>query len=409
MGDLGRPGLKRLLMSAAAATVMTAAGSAAHAGGYKVTPLVTDDQSVLATLGYGSAPIIDPALINPWDIANSGSGPWVIANTGGEAGGAPGTATSYTGAGAIASAPISIPQGSGPPFGPTGDVYAGGAGFTLPSGKTAEYIFDNLDGSISGWDGSSANAQTLLAGRGPGGNLAVYTGLEIGAYNNQNLLYAVNDITGKIDVFNTSLAAVSLPGSFVDPGANPGGLAPFNIQALSDGHLWVTYAVPGPTASRQPLGSGFVDEFNMDGTFVKRFATGGLLDSPWGVAIAPSNFGAYSNDVLIGNVDDDDIGLGYISAYDPITGASLGTLDENGKPIVLPGLWALQFGAGGQSGPTNELYFTAGIGIESHGLFGQISAVPEPATWAMMLAGFGLVGGSMRRSERRSGRPIQMT
>ena len=306
-------------------TLVTIA-STAHAGGYAVTPLVTDDQAVLATLGYGAAPTTDTALVNPWDFANAGTGAWVVANTGANGGGVvAGTATSYSGAGQITSPTISIPQAVGPahggmtgPVGPTGDVYAGGAGFTLPGGASAQYIFSNLDGSISGWDGSSASAQTLIAGRGPGGNLAAYTGLEIDTYNGQNLLYAPNNITGNIDVFNTALAPVTLPGAFVDPGPNPGGLLPFNIQALSDGHLWVTYAVPGPPASGQSLGSGFVSEFNTDGTFVKRFATGGLLDSPWGVAIAPSNFGAYSNDVLIGNFNDND-GLGYITAYDPNT------------------------------------------------------------------------------------------
>jgi uncharacterized protein (TIGR03118 family) len=384
-----------------------AIASGAHAGGYKVTPLVTDDQAVLATLGYGSAPTTDPALVNPWDIANPGTGSWVIANTGGAGGGAVlGTATSYSGTGQITSPTVSIPQEVGPaygsmggPVGPTGVVYAGGAGFTLPGGASAQYIFDNLDGSISGWDGSSSSAKTLIAGRGPSGNLAAYTGLELATYNGQSLLYAANNITGNIDVFSNALAPVKLPGSFVDPGPNPGGLLPFNIQLLSDGHLWVTYAVAGPPASGQPLGSGFVDEFNTDGTFVKRFATGGDLDSPWGAAIAPSNFGAYSNDVLIGNFNDDS-GLGYIGAYDPTTGAYLGTLNENGSPIVLPGLWGLQFGGGGQSGPTNALYFAAGIGDENHGLFGQIEAVPEPATWALALLGFGTIGVQLRSRRR---------
>jgi uncharacterized protein (TIGR03118 family) len=404
--NFNKPGLKTWLRSAAAVAAVAVA-STAHAGGYTVTPLVTDDQAVLATLGYGPAPTTDPALVNPWDFANSGTGPWVIANAGGNGSGiVAGTATSYSGTGQIASPTITIPQAVGPaqggtigPVGATGDVYAAGAGFTLPGGAPAQYIFDNLDGSISGWDGVSNSAQTMLAGRGPGGNLAAYTGLELDTYNGQNLLYAANNITGNIDVFNTALAPVTLPGAFVDPGPNPDGLTPYNIQALSDGHLWVTYAVPGPTSSAQPLGSGFVDEFNTDGTFVKRFATGGLLDSPWGVVIAPSDFGAYSNDVLIGNFNDDD-GLGYITAYDPNTGAYLGTLDENGAPIVLPGLWALQFGSGGQSGPTNELYFTAGIGTENHGLFGQISAVPEPGTWALALLGLAAIGVQLRQRRR---------
>ena len=157
--------------------VAVGAASTALAGGYQVNPLVTDDQSVLATLGYGAAPTTDPALVNPWDFANSGTGPWVIANAGGNGGGVvAGTASVYSGTGQIRSPTVTIPQEVGPahggmtgPVGPTGDVYAGGAGFTLPSGASAQYIFDNLDGSISGWDGTSASAQTIIPGRGPGG------------------------------------------------------------------------------------------------------------------------------------------------------------------------------------------------------------------------------------------------
>ena len=398
---------RRLALATAAIVRL---GSAAGAGGYRVNPLVTDEQSVLATLGYGPAPTIDPALVNPWDFANAGTGPWVIANAGGNGGGVvAGTASVYSGTGQLRAPTVTIPQEVGPahggmtgPVGPTGDVYAGGLGFKLPSGAPAQYIFSNLDGSISGWDGVSGSAQTIIPGRGPGGNLAVYTGLEIGASGGQTLLYAPNNITGAIDVFDTSFNPVSLPGSFSDPGPNPDGLLPFNIQSAG-GHMWVTYAAGGPGAASAPLGSGFVSEFNMDGTFVKRFATGGMLSSPWGVAIAPSDFGAYSNDVLIGNFNDAG-GLGFISAYSQ-SGAFLGLLDENGAPIVLPGLWALQFGAGGDNGPTDDLYFTAGIGVENHGLFGDIAAVPEPGAWSLMIVGMGAAGAALRRG-RRSRRPV---
>ena len=146
----------------------------------------------------------------------------MIANAGGSGGGPTlGTATVYSGSGQILSPTVSIPEGASPPFGPTGDVYAGGTGFKLPSGAQAQYIFDNLDGSISGWDGTSGAAQTILAGRP--GNLAAYTALEIGTSGGQSYLYAANNITGTIDVLNTSYNKVSLAGNFVDPGPNPGG------------------------------------------------------------------------------------------------------------------------------------------------------------------------------------------
>ena len=364
---------RALAMAGASLLAVAACAAPAAAAGYKVNPLVTDDQSVLATLPYGPAPTVDPALINPWDFANASVGPWVVANAGGPGAGAPGTATIYNGAGKSRMVTITIPQGGSPPYGPTGVVYARGAGFRLPGGGPAEFIFDDLDGSISGWNPYLASAVTLVPGRA-GGNLAAYTGLEIATLNGQSYLYAANNITGAIDVFDVHYAKVTLPGSFVDPHPNPHHLLPFNIQNLA-GHMWVTYATPGPPSSSQPLGSGFVSEFNLDGTFVRRFAYGGRLSSPWGIAIAPANFGQFSNAVLIGNFNDGPAN-GFINAYDQTTGAYLGVLEQNGKRIVLPGLWALQFGNGGNGGKTNHLYFTAGIGQENHGLFGDISVVP---------------------------------
>lgn len=364
---------KALEVAGVSLLALAVCAAPAAAAGYTVHPLVTDDQAVLATLPYGPAPTVDPALINPWDFANASVGPWVVANAGGPGAGAPGTATVYNGAGMSRMTTITIPQGSSPPYGPTGVVFVGGAGFRLPGGGAATYVFDDLDESISGWNPYLTSAVTLVPGR-DGGNLAAYTGLEVATLNGADYLYAANNITGAIDVFDVNYKKVSLPGGFVDPKPNPKHLLPFNIQNLA-GHMWVTYAVPGPPASAQTIGSGFVSEFNLDGTFLRRFTYGGRLSSPWGIAIAPANFGHFSNDVLIGNFNDGSAN-GFINAYDPTTGAYLGLLQQNGRKIVLPGLWALQFGNGGNGGKTNHLYFTAGIGQENHGLFGEISAAP---------------------------------
>ena len=284
---------RRRAISAAAVTAIAAsllvlaAAASATAGGYRVHPLVTDDQSVLATLPYGPAPTVDPALINPWDFANSSSGPWVIANTGGPGAGAPGAATVYNGAGKSKMMTVAIPESAGPPYGPTGAVYVGGAGFKLPGDRPAKYVFDNLDGSLSGWNPQLSSAVTVVPGR-DGGNLAAYTGLEVATVDGRPYLYAVNNITGAIDIFDSHYQKASLAGSFVDPGPNPDGLLPFNIQNL-DGHMWVTYAIPGPPASGAPLGSGFVSEFTLDGVFMRRFATGGRLSSPWGIATSTTD------------------------------------------------------------------------------------------------------------------------
>ena len=165
-----------------------------------------------------------------------------------------------------------------------------------------------------------------------------------------------------------------------------------------NGNIWVTYAAA--SAATAPLGSGFVDEYSSGGTFIRRFATGGDLASPWGVALAPSDFGAYSNDLLIGNFTHGT--YGYISAYDPTTGAFEGLLsDGGGQRIAIDGLWDFDFGEGGASGPTNTLFFAAGIDSEAHGLFGTLRAVPEPATWAMMILGIALMGARIRSDRRR--------
>ncbi len=202
---------------------------------------------------------------------------------------------------------------------------------------------------------------------------AVYKGLAIGSVGTDNFLYAANFHAGTIDVFDKNFAPASLAGSFSDPRI-PTGFAPFNIQNL-EGKLYVTYAKQDATKHDDVAGkgNGFVDVFDTDGNFIQHVASRGHLNSPWGLVFAPADFGRFSNDLLVGNFGD-----GRINAYSwegdhfHFHGQLRG---PDGQPITIDGLWALRFGNGApNSGPTNFLFFTAGINGEDDGLFGSLSA-----------------------------------
>ena len=186
---------------------------------------------------------------------------------------------------------------------------------------------------------------------------AVYDGLAISASTTtaSPMIYAANFHSGAIDVFDTNYAAVSLPGAFTDP-AVPAGFAPFNIQNLG-GKLYVTYAKQDAAKKLDVagVGNGYVSVYDLNGNLLQHLVSGGPLNSPWGVALAPVNFGAFAGDLIVDNFGD-----GYLNAFDPGTGAAVGTLqDQNGNPIKLPGLWGLFFGNGGNGGDVNALYFAS--------------------------------------------------
>ena len=219
-------------------------------------------------------------------------------------------------------------------------------------------------------------------------------------------LYAANGATGGIDVFDGAFNLIKAPGVFVDPNL-PSGLVPFNVQDIG-GKVYVTYAPAGRAAQTgATAGMGVVDAFDENGNLLQRVVTGGALAAPWGVALAPSNFGQFSGDLLVGNFSFLDSG---INAFDPTTGllegmipidAGLNAMGMNNSP---GGLWDLTFGGGG-SGSPNTLYFTDGINGETDGLFGAITSVPETSTWLMMLAGFS--GMALVAARRRWTSPVK--
>ena len=313
----------------------------------------------------GLAQVTDANLANPWGVSFSATSPFWVSDQGSN------TSTLYsvtpTGVsrlGLVVGIPIT---GSGPQ-GPTGQVFNNTSSFDV-NGRPAFFIFANLNGTISGWNGGTTATTEWTT---PG---AVYTGLAIATNSSGSFLYAADGAQNRIDVFDGTFTPFSFgPNSFVDPKL-PAGLVPFNIASIN-GDLFVTYAPAGHAAqiSAQP-GQGAVAEFTTSGVFVSQFTAGGKLASPWGVAMAPAGFGQFSGDLLVGNFSFLD---STINAFDPSTGTPRGTLsDSNGNAITNPGLWTLTFGNGANAGSPNTLYFTAGIDGEQHGLLGSLQPVPS--------------------------------
>lgn len=310
--------------------------------------------------GYDAA-MIDKNLKNPWGIAIAPSGPiWISDNY-------TGLTTVYDATGKTLIPAITIPSADPSGTGtPTGQVFNNTSDFIIPSNmEKSRFIFDSEDGTISAW--SSGNTAIIVVDRS--GQGAVYKGLALAQAGTANYLYAADFKGGKIDVFDKDFKYVSGM-SFNDPDI-PSGFAPFNIQNIG-GMLYVAYAKqkgPDNEEDQPGVGNGYVDIFKPDGSLVKRFASRGKLNSPWGIAMAPSEFGLGENAVLIGNFGD-----GKINVYNS-QGKFKGQLKNlKGQVIAIDGLWALTFpGDNVTSINSNWLFFTAGPEDEEHGLFGYLT------------------------------------
>jgi uncharacterized protein (TIGR03118 family) len=346
----------------------TRPSAAAVSGVYHQTNLVSDLP--------GLALIQDPDLVNPWGISLSGGSPFWVANNGS------GTSTLYAGDHVSPPVPltknalvVTIPDGL-----PTGTVFntGGTTDFVVksPGGASgrAAFLFASQMGIVSGWNPNvpaPGSKQAQVGGTGD----AVYTGLAIGQVGTATYLYAADFEHGKIDVYDGTFHTPNPPldGSFNDPNI-PNSYSNFNIQNIG-GKLYVTYAQQShkDPEDETDRGSGFVDVFDTSGHLLQRLILGNHLNAPWGLALAPPNFGAFSNALIVGN-----FGNGNLQAFDPDSGKYLGQLkDEGGKPIVIDGLWGITFGNGGNGGDKNALYFAAGIDDETHGLFGSLRAVSQ--------------------------------
>lgn len=356
--SLAIPIIATLVMCSSAANATTT---------FDLTNLVTDDPSV------NSAKITDPNLVNAWGISFSSTGAFWISDN------AKGVSTIYsvnpaTNATSKVGLTVTIP-GAGSV---TGQVFNGNS--TAFNGDP--FLFVSEDGTVSGWRSAlGATAETFA----PASN-AIYKGVAEANVGGHGYLYAANFASGAIDVMKGDAAAPALSGNFADP-TLPSGYAPFNIQDLN-GKLYVAYAqqTPGSGDETAGPGLGYVSVFDSQGNFLERIASQGSLDAPWGLAIAPSSFGEYAGDLLVGNFGD-----GTISAFNLITHSFIGQLmGSNGKPLSIDGLWGLSVGNNGGAGSSQTLYFTAGPNGEANGLFGAVSAVPLPP--ALWLFGSALVG-----------------
>jgi uncharacterized protein (TIGR03118 family) len=331
--------------------------------GYQQTNLV----------GYASGVArVSDASLNGWGMASMPDGSFAVANTF-----ATGQATLYSSSGRVLrriTVPISASEAPGSVSHPTGVVYNASKDFVISAnGKSApaSLIFDSFDGTISGWNPKVDPTQAIvMVDNGAGGD--IYTGLDMARNSHgQNVLYATDFTKNRVEMFNGDYSDI---GSFTDPSVasiEPS-FGAWSVQAVKN-KLYVTYA------SLENTHGGVVDVFDTDGNLltphhlVANTFDAGPLENPWGVVQAPASFGAYSHDLLIGNV----AGAGNINVFNPSTGAYLGQLEQpDGDPISITGLWALEFGDGtAHGGKTNELFFDAGPNapdVSINGLFGAI-------------------------------------
>jgi uncharacterized protein (TIGR03118 family) len=318
----------------------------------------------------GVADHTDPNLVNAWGIAfNPNAVVWVADN-------GTGKSTLYDGTGEPQALIVTVPlpgNVSGASA-PTGIVFNSSSNFIVskgPASGAAAFIFATEDGTISGWNPTvDATNAILMVDKSASG--ALYKGITLAGNGTAHYLYATDFHNSRVDVFDSSFQPATLSGSFSDP-TIPAGYGPFGIQNIN-GDIYVTYAKQDADKVDDVKGKGFgyVNVFDSNGNLIRRFASKGKLNAPWGLAMAPSRFGKFSNRLLVGNFGD-----GTINAFDVATGKAVGTLQKSqGKNLTIDGLWGLSFGNGVRDQPTDTLFFTAGPNDEAHGLYGFIEPAP---------------------------------
>ncbi len=323
---------------------------AAHDRGnnYRVTILVSNETD--------EAPVVDPLLVNAWGIAASDTGPWWVADNGS------GYSTVYNGDGDKLPLEVKVPGA------PTGTVHNGSTQFQMAAGTPATFLFASEDGTFSAWN-STVDPNAVVVFSDPGSN---YKGLAI----HGDVLYSTDFGECKVEAFHGNFfdgtfAEFDTAGGFQDPSI-PQGFCPFGIRAAGDS-IFVTYALKDGHDDVPGIGHGFVRQFDADGNLVARVGSHGLLNSPWGLAMAPEEFGRFGGCLLVGNFGD-----GKLNAFCQNHGGQwhfAGRLRHRTHAISIDGLWGIGFGNDGAAGPHDVLYFAAGPDGESNGYYGKIEAV----------------------------------
>ncbi|MEX3853232.1 TIGR03118 family protein [Paraburkholderia sp. BR10923] len=352
--------------AAVATLVSCGGGGGGSSNSSSTSPPVQSSFTATALVSDGAVPAAhtDANLKNPWGVAFNPNGfAWVADN-------GTNVATLYDGNGVPQSLVVTIPDGKNGSASPTGIVFNGTQSFLVTeNGKSgvAAFIFTGEGGTITAWAPAVGPTNAfVMYDDGAGG--AVYKGLALAAMNNGNFLYATDFHNNKIDVFDSSFTKVSMPGAFTDP-AMPAGFAPFGIQAIGS-NLFVTYAMQDAAKHDDVPGAGLgmVDVYDTAGNLKQRFATGGSLNAPWGIAQAPASFGSMSGAIIIGNFGD-----GMINAFNASSGQSMGPISgPNNSPIVEHGIWGIAFGNDLSNQPSSTLFFAAGPNDEADGVYGRI-------------------------------------
>jgi uncharacterized protein (TIGR03118 family) len=392
--------LKKVLLRFTASTaVVLITGAVCFGQHYNQTNLVSNTS--------GIAPVTDPQLVNPWGISRNSGSPWWVSDN------ATGLSTLYNGAGAkqslIVTIPPADPTNKNTPTGtPTGTIANGSpTDFLLAPGKPAIFLFSTIDGTIAGWNPAvPAPPSTLAVTVVKTSDGSSYTGLTSAFINGNRFLYAANFTKGRVDVYDNAFHLVNLSKAHFDEDSSnheghssenpfvdeelPRFYVPFNVQAIGN-DIVVTYVLheEGSRFETDGPGLGFVDIYSSTGQLLRRLEHGDWLNAPWGVVLAPLDFGRFSHDLLIGQFagSGDTQSSGFIAAYDLTTGKFDGLLqDASGKPLAINGVWALSPGNvspnnnDAAAAPATEVYFTAGPNHGSGGLLGYLTPVSSELT-----------------------------